>query len=379
MKRRLLSCLGLATILMWPGPAALAEDTEKQLRDIQSKISKLQKQLSSKRDERSSVHNQLRDTEKRIGAIQKKIRSSQKQLDTQRGELQTLKQRRAELSGQLATQQELIKQQILEAYQMGQQKKLKMLLNQESPDKLSRALTYYDYFNRARSEQADTYLSNIAELDALRPAIEAKTEELEASHQVLARQRDQMRDQQNQREQTLARLDRDIGKEGKKLEQLGMERKELQKILQTLEEEVVNLELPRDYQPFGRARGKMHWPTKGNHLNRFGSYRKGSSLKWQGILIAASEGSDVKAIHHGRVVFADWLRGAGLLLIIDHGDGYMSLYGHNQSLLAETGDWINAGDVIATVGNSGGQQRAGLYFEIRRNGQPTDPRRWCRS
>ncbi|MDC3332982.1 peptidoglycan DD-metalloendopeptidase family protein, partial [bacterium] len=122
----------------------------------------------------------------------------------------------------------------------------------------------------------------------------------------------------------------------------------------------------------------MPWPTAGKLANSFGSKRNGTTLRWQGVNINARQGSDVKAIHYGRVVFADWFRGSGLLVIIDHGDGYMSLYGHNQSLLKSPGEWVIPGESIATVGNSGGQKSAGLYFEIRKNGKPTDPKRWCK-
>ena len=134
----------------------------------------------------------------------------------------------------------------------------------------------------------------------------------------------------------------------------------------------------KHYQPFGKLKGKLPWPVVGKPSNRFGRYRNGTSLRWQGLTIPSTEGNRVEAIHSGRIVFADWLRGSGLLVIIDHGDGYMSLYAHNQSLLKEIGDWVNPGDTIATVGNSGGQQRSGLYFEIRHNGKPTDPKRWCK-
>ena len=156
------------------------------------------------------------------------------------------------------------------------------------------------------------------------------------------------------------------------------EQDDLLKLLQAIEEEVTNISLPESYNPFHTRRGKMAWPTAGKQLHRFGSSRDGSSMNWNGVVIASAKGSPVKAIHHGRVVFSDWLRGAGLLIIVDHGGGYMSLYGHNESLLFDTGDWVKAGDTIATVGNSGGRSEAALYFEIRKNGKPTNPSAWCR-
>jgi septal ring factor EnvC (AmiA/AmiB activator) len=155
-------------------------------------------------------------------------------------------------------------------------------------------------------------------------------------------------------------------------------RKELEKLVAAIEKAVANLEVPDDYQPFKAARGTMPWPIGGKRANSFGRPRNEGKMRWQGVTIPASEGDSVKAIHHGRVVYADWLRGSGLLMIIDHGEGYMSLYAHNQSLLREVGEWVSAGTPISTVGNSGGQEQSALYFEIRHQGKPTNPTKWCK-
>ena len=147
-------------------------------------------------------------------------------------------------------------------------------------------------------------------------------------------------------------------------------------MLNAVNETIATLKLPNNYKPFRELRGKMSWPAKGRLIRRFGQ-RRSTGMRWQGVLISGREGSAVKAIHHGRVVFADWFRGKGLLIIIDHGDGFMSLYAHNQSLLRETGDWVDTGETIATMGNSGGLQNAALYFEIRQQGKPSNPKKWC--
>ena len=152
----------------------------------------------------------------------------------------------------------------------------------------------------------------------------------------------------------------------------------LQQLLDAIREAVVNLQVPDNYQPFKAARGTMPWPIGGKRANSFGRPRNEGKMRWQGVTIPASEGDSVKAIHHGRVVYADWLRGSGLLMIIDHGEGYMSLYAHNQSLLREVGEWVSAGTPIITVGNSGGQEQSALYFEIRHQGKPTNPTKWCK-
>lgn len=353
-------------------------DKRLQLKALKSRITSLQKELNSKREQRGSAQKALREVETELGALQRKLRDTNAAISRQQQQLKSLNQRKFTLREQQRKQQQLIEQQILAAYQLGQEKKLKMLLNQESPDKLSRMLTYYDYFNKARAEQIEGYLATINELDALAPAIEQKTAELNASHERLKHQQNALIPKQKQREQALAALDQQIGNRDQQLKAMKAEQDDLLRLLSAIEEEVANIQLPASYSPFSTRRGQMAWPASGKHMNRFGSSRSGSSLKWNGIEIAANRGSEVRAIHHGRVVFADWLRGAGLLIILDHGDGYMSLYGHNESLLFETGDWVKAGDAIATVGNSGGRSAASLYFEIRRHGKPTNPSRWCR-
>ncbi len=377
MRSLRLFALALVTALLWS--PAQAADTEQQLRELKSKIDALQQRLQRQRGQRSDTEAALRDIETRIGSTLNDIRSTEAALQQQGEQLQQLQQQRRQLQQQLQGQQALIERHVLEAYRLGRQKKLKVLLNQEAPDQLNRTLTYFDYFNRARAEQIESYLGTIAELDAVTPAINAKREQLQQTRAELAQRQQALGQQRAERERSLAALDADIGSGTAKLESYGREQKELEQLLRALQEELANLAPPGDHRPFKAMRGKLAWPASGKHRNRFGAPRGGNSeLRWQGVNIAAAAGSEVRAIHHGRVVFADWLRGAGLLIIIDHGDGYMSLYGHNQSLLRATGDWVNTGESIATVGDSGGQQSAGLYFEIRRNGRPTDPRRWCR-
>ncbi len=380
MPKRWLIVALLSSLLCCTLAANGADKNEKraQLSALKNRIGALQGELNSKREQRNSAQKELREVETQLGDLQRKLRETNAAIAQQQQQLRSLNAQKLSLREKQRKQQSLIEQQILAAYQLGQEKKLKMLLNQESPDKLSRALVYYDYFNKARAEQIASYLGTIKELDAIAPAIEQKTLDLSASRNKLNEQNANLASKQKQRSQTLATLDKQIGSRDEKLKAMQAEQDDLLKLLSALEEEVANISLPESYSPFSTRRGKMSWPAAGKHLNKFGGSRGDSSLKWNGIEIAATRGSEVRAVHHGRVVFADWLRGAGLLIILDHGDGYMSLYGHNQSLLFETGDSVKAGDAIATVGNSGGRNNASLYFEIRKNGQPTNPANWCR-
>jgi septal ring factor EnvC (AmiA/AmiB activator) len=162
------------------------------------------------------------------------------------------------------------------------------------------------------------------------------------------------------------------------VDQLKANQSALEKVLRAVQESMADLPANLGNSPFASLQGKLKWPAQGRMVHHFGAYREQGALRWNGVLIAAPPGSPVRAVHHGRVVFADWMRGFGNLIIVDHGGGYMSLYGHNESLLKGPGDWVRGGETLATSGNSGGQSQAGLYFEIRHKGTPVNPARWCR-
>ena len=236
-------------------------------------------------------------------------------------------------------------------------------------------MRYYDYVLEARALKFDEYTKTITRLNQVEPEINQTVDNLQQIRKGLERKHGQLLSQREQRELTLKRLRSVIRTKDDELRILEKNRGELEKLIAAVEDLINDLPIPNDYQPFNKLKGKLPWPVKGKVANRFGSTRKGK-VKWDGLLINASQGTPVKAIHQGRVIFADWLRGQGLLIIIDHSDGYMSLYAHNEVLFKEPGEWVQTGDVIAKVGNSGGRKSAGLYFEIRHRGKPSSPKRW---
>ena len=353
------------------------EKTQRELNALNEKIGSLKKSISKQQNDRSSTAKALRSIEKDIGTLAAKLHHTSAKRDQQQRKLAELEARQQQLRKQQLSQKALIAEHVRNAYTLGKESQLKMLLNQEQPEKLSRTLTYFDYFNRARSEELSKYRDTLSELDALKPAIEAEAQALAETSSELQRQQQALLQQKQQRANALAGIDREIVNKTSSLNTLDKERKSLESVLQAVEGEITNIAIPASYKPFNAMRGKMPWPVRGKLLNRYGSSRQGSAVTWQGIQIAGNEGDSVISIHNGRVVFADWLRGAGLLIIVDHGGGYLSLYAHNQSLLRSEGDWVKGGEAVATVGNSGGQRQAGLYFEIRYKGRPTDPRSWC--
>ena len=304
--------------------------------------------------------------------------ANQRALAASEEELKGLRQQRGELEKARDAQQARIALELKTAWQLGQQGQVKVLLNQESPHTVARAMAYYRYFFEARNELVADYRQTLDQLRELELRIAGTLDQLAGQQATLEQQQAQLVTAQGARETAVASLNDSIQSKAEQLRQMEQNRRELESLIAAIEKAVVDLEVPDDYQPFKSARGTMPWPLSGRPSNNFGKPRNEGKMRWQGVTIPAREGTSVNAIHHGRVVYADWLRGSGLLVIIDHGDGYMSLYAHNQSLLREVGEWVSAGTPISTVGNSGGQEQSALYFEIRHQGKPTNPSQWCK-
>ena len=246
------------------------------------------------------------------------------------------------------------------------------------PDQIARVLRYYDYVLQERTVTLTNYLSTISQLDKVSAAIKNSLTELHMQQQSLEVEKNYLVEQQQVRKQVLRQLSSKLQSKDDELKSLQKDRNELEKIIAAVKEAVSHLSLPDNIEPFEKCKGKLSWPVKGTIVSKFGSKRQGK-IKWEGVTIKAQADVVVHSVHHGRVVFSDWLRGQGLLLIVDHGDGYMSLYAHNAVLSRDIGDWVNAGEQIGRVGNTGGQEKNGLYFEIRHNGKPINPQQWIKA
>lgn len=355
-------------------------EKEAELQNLRRQIENLSKHLKQARSTESSVLSELRIAEVSVGRIAKEIRDIGRRLAAAQQRLAELRGQRDRLEKKLAAQRRTLAQQVRAAYMTGHQDYLKLLLNQEDPSALERVLTYYRYFSRARAEQIQRVESELQRLAAVQRDIR-RQQDLLRSLQAKAQERKGAQEARRQeRAKILGRLRKEIRQGGHELDGLKANEKELERLLKALREAFEDIPRALDRRKsFQQRRGQLPWPSQGKLRHRFGTSRNRGSLRWQGVVIAARRGHNVAAIHHGRIAFADWLRGFGLLVIVDHGDGYMSLYGHNQSLLKETGDWVEAGESIASVGDSGGHAEPGLYFEIRRHGIPQNPARWCAS
>ncbi len=369
--------------LYLPYSAAYPSDeqaTRAQLAQLHSERQRLEASLKTIGKQRSSVQQQLQQSETTMGVIRQKMQQTEQTAKKAEVNLTALRQREQPLLALKQQQQQHIEQHILAAYQFGRQSKLKIRLNQQDPQSIRRLLTYYDYFNRARAEAMEDYSVTLAELRELEQAVASNFILLAQKKTQLAREQAELLVAIQDRAISLQRIDTTLQTRAQQREKLAQEQAELTALLQAIEEAVVH-EAWLNQSSFTAARGTLPWPLvtpliERHVLHRFGSRRQQGDWAAQGITIAAKEGTSVQAIHQGRVVFADWLRGLGLLIIIDHGGDYMSLYAHNQSLLQQVGDWVKVGDQIATVGNSGGQAQASLYVEIRHQGKPVNPQHW---
>ncbi|MBP6700990.1 MAG: peptidoglycan DD-metalloendopeptidase family protein [Halioglobus sp.] len=384
--QRALCRLALLALLLGglPGAAqAEAEDVEQRearekLEQLQGEIARISAEISSDNARKDSLQQQLREAEVELGRLQTAMADNERAIAASTGELSDLQQQRTVLEQARSDQQARIALELKTAWQLGQQSQIRVLLNQENPHTVARVLAYYRYFFQARNQLVADYRETLRQLQELELRIAGTLEQLAGQQATLGEQQAQLVEAQATREQAVAQLSEGIDSKAERLAQMEQDRKELESLLAAIEKALAELEVPADYQPFESARGEMPWPLAGRRANTFGRARNEGKMRWQGVSIPAAEGASVQAIHHGRVVYADWLRGSGLLLIIDHGDGYMSLYANNQSLLREVGEWVNAGTPVSTAGNTGGQEESGLYFEIRHHGKPTDPARWCK-
>lgn len=349
-----------------------------ELKQTEAEIRRLKRMLGGLRQEMSGLERQLRDSESEIGRLRREAADIEREIAAGEARLHSLQQQAAALQNALAAQQEQIARQVRSAYMAGRQDYLKLLLNQDDPSRMARMMRYYSDFNQARVEEINRYTLTIEQIRQTSDHIAEQQGVLQRDREALAQRRSALEAEREKRSAALASLRTRSRDQQQEVSRREAERAELAALIKKLDEAITSIPTPAGSMPFAQARGKLPLPVNGSIRARFGSQRGSDGrLKWDGLLIGAREGAQVHAVHGGRVVFADWLRGSGLLLILDHGNGYLSLYGHNQSLLREVGSWVQPGEAIATVGNSGGLGEPALYFSIRHRGQPLDPAVWC--
>jgi len=371
----LVAWLALGWFTALAGERLTQAEAESRLKRLKTEIGGLQKNLESNRKAYSEEQKSLRTADLEIQANVLALRKLDSTRRAHDQALARLYRERLDYLGSLEQRKEALATQIMAAYRLGRESRLKLVLNQDSPAIFSRTLAYYDYFSRSQASQIHELRQVLQTLDLMQAKINTELSALDVVQRYQQAALDEVKNQRRERELIIDRLSSQIDSDEARLMELQQNIRDLEVLLERLPN--VLADIPTDLGKrlgLKDQKGKLPLPVKGRVKQAYGKPRS-AGLSWQGWLIGAATGSEVNNIAYGRVAFSDWLRGYGLLLIIDHGDGFMSLYGNNESLLHEVGDWVEPGVAVSTVGSSP-QNGAGLYFEIRKNGKALDPAAW---
>lgn len=353
-----------------------AEQAER-LQQLRTRIGELKSELASMQGRKNALDAELEKKDKEFGTVASDLRLLDRKIGQSLTRLDELGREREDSRNKLQAVQLILARELRSAYVLGQQEQVKLLLNQDDPTAIARLMSYYGYLSRARADRIRGISSVLDELARIEQQVSEQKTDLEKLKDEKTADSDRLKNVQANRKQLLVRLQAQLRKKSDELAALQRDEKNLQQLVESLRKAL--REIPPSTAPLksiSPLKGKLVWPVEGRIGMPFGAVQADGKLRSRGVLISASAGADVHAIASGQVVFADWLRGFGLLLIIDHGKGYMSLYGYNRSLFREVGDRVEAGDLIATVGDSGGRERSGLYLELRKDGRPFDPAPW---
>ena len=355
--------------------SAETERAESELSALKANIAAIQAQLDAQGEARDDLQDDLRDTEQLIGSLDQQLTEllSEKQviqetLSSLLSENRLLKDNQAQLETD-------IEEGIRQLWMLQQGGGLRVWLGDQDPQTTARLLAYYQLILQAQQNKIAGYQRGLERIASQVSDIERSEQDLTERSTAIAETREQLATQQAARRQTIARINSQLVQDQRQLDTLIQDRERLNTLLENLQA-MARPKLPVT-QHFATLKGKLEMPIQGKPLNRFGAVRN-ADLRWRGWLIPAEQGNPVRAVHSGRVIFADWLRGQGLLLVVDHGDGWLSLYAQNHSLLRAVGDWVSAGEILSRAGASGGSDVSGLYFEIRHQGEPVDPADWFR-
>ncbi len=365
-------------------PVVLAAKTptpaqkEAELKRVNARIEKVRKGVSADIEKRDKLSAQLRDSELAVQKARRALDDVRAQRLEVEARLRELQKEEADLEQDLVAERVVLAGELRAAYVNGREEELKLLLNQEDPATFGRMLKYYGYFGRARAERIAGIRDKLEHLALVRDKIAAEHDRLAALEKDQEQQVGALRSAQEGRTRTVAAIDREIKSQSSQLTRLQSQAQSLEKLIADLRKALENVPVAKQ-APFEPLRGKLAWPVQQGHvLARFGQPRAGGSMRWQGMLIGTERGARVRAPFAGQVVYADWLPGMGLMVVLNHGGGYLSLYGHNEEVFRKVGDSVAAGDVIGAVGDTGGREEPALYFEVRRGRQPMDPEIWLK-
>lgn len=373
-----------ACLLANSAPASQQDELE----TLRTRIAGLQQELEKASESRSEAADALRESERAISDSNRRLAGLAQQQRAAGLALGQLQQQSRQLSRNVQVQQELLGKMLYQQYLGGKQEYLKLLLNSRDPNQVAREVRYYEYISRSRANWIKAMRANLARLNEVTAETRQKRAEIAALQAEQRQQKNSLEKEKRARQQVLVKIAYEIKRQRREIGRLQRDENRLARLVEKLSRMLAQPEggglfrndrLPDDRfdgDPFDRLKGKLALPVKGVVSNRFGSARPDSTVLWKGLFLRAAASQPVRAVAAGRVVFADWLRGFGNLLIVDHGKGYMSLYGNNETLYKQVGDVLRGGDTVAAVGNTGGNEDSGLYFELRHEGKPLDPMKW---
>ena len=379
-------CCAAALVALLASPAGTAQTQQKEdLNELRSRIETLQKELEKSEENKSEAADALRQSERAISKANRRLFELANERKNINAKIRQLQANASELETRIESERDSLANLIHRQYLAGQPASLRLLLNRQNANETARQLHYFGYVSKARVELIGALRDSLDELNELTQAVREQSERLQKLEKEESKQKQTLEQEKRARSKVLSKASDDIARQRSQISKLKRDEQRLAALIKKLAAEaerrrqqarLKNQLLPdasANNSAFRKLKGRLRLPVIGELTNRFGRPRADSGLSWKGLFIAAKEGSEVKAIAPGQVVYADWLRGFGNLLILDHGSGYMSLYGNNEALLKQVGDQLGAGDTIASVGNSGGSPDSGLYFELRLKGKPFDP------
>ncbi|WP_329843456.1 murein hydrolase activator EnvC family protein [Stenotrophomonas sepilia] len=409
--RCLLLGLALALALPLPSGAQTTRETERKLQKLRTELKGVAQERRQIEGQRGQASQQLREADEKVARTGRALAQTEAALREQGRALAEAEQRRSTLQGNLTQQHRELAGLLRAAYQLGNHAPLKLLLSQDTVADANRALAYHRYLQRERAQRITTLTADLKELEALQAQIAERKQKLQGTQQDQKQQAAALEADRRDRAKTVASLEERFKDQREKEQALGQDAKALETLLANLRAAAARAEAERRAaarraaaekaaaeraarQAAAQGRpppptkvppavasapapkvGGLGWPLSGNLLARYGGKLPDGRTS-SGVLIGAPAGSTVTAVADGTVVFSDWMTGYGMILIVDHGNGYMSLYAHNDTLLKDAGARVSRGDAVAKVGNSGGQGVTALYFELRRGGQPVNPDSW---
>lgn len=380
--------LCLVLLILVSSLARAESVTSQRLENVQTEIESLSKQLGDTKASKNALYQQLKTQSQAASTLKRDLYKLDQSIREQAKKIKTLQTHYDQQKQAHSEQLMALNKQLQAAFTNAQPNYLKVLLNQQDPEKLSRSSIYFHYFHQARQQQLASINETLVELTTQQHELKTAQQNQQELYKQRQHQQSQLEQKNQQRLITLKQLDQKLDAQSNRITALREEEQALQAVFKSLQEQQekkqkqdikqkpVTSAPSKSHQKFAKLKGSLPWPIKGKVTASYGSTRNLGKLTWQGIMIDAPTGKEVKASAAGQVVFSGWLRGFGLLIIVDHGDKYMSLYGNNQSLLKEVGDNVDAGELIALSGDKGIRQYAGLYFEIRHKGSPTNPSKW---